>query len=407
MLVITAILSRFASTDSFGAFGFALALLTPILLLFNLNLRTLILTGTEANHAAQNDYFVLTVLLTVGFVLVSIVVGFLNEGETRLMIIGASVLKGVEMLTSISTASNYKRSRTDLVAVCQVVRTLVVVLAFALGFFVTKTVWIGLLIAGFASLILFILFDWTLTTLRGNVLRSSFTYQSLRSLNINFTSVGLVAAVPVINAMLQNTPRYILNDMGELGGVAVITVLMYAAMPGNLILTSLASVLTPRLNAFWNSAAHDKFARESFVGLCGAIVLGLCVLLSGWFLGEIVVTAIFTERYSGYQFELRLMLSAAIVWYACTMMNVAVVAGRGYAISLVTSTLGIVTVIAAYLWADQGEAEDICWVLILYIAGMLVRFLGLLTGYLWLLRQRPLVREPESLFVENSTKKTA
>jgi len=389
MMIISAILSRYASPESFGAFGYALALLTPLLLVFNLNLRTIVLTNTDENRNSQRDYFVLTVVLTILFLIVSLIISLLNDGEARLLIISASVLKSVEMLTSISTASNYKRLRTDLVAICQIARTIAILVSFSIVYYLTSEIWVALTLAGISSYFLYLILDWKLTTLRDEVSISAFHLTSLKRLNISVKSIGLVAAVPVINALLQNSPRYMLNDQGLLGDVGVVTILMYVAMPGNLILMSLSTVLIPMLNKQWFDGMRSSYLRTSLYGVAGAILMGGIVLLLGYYFGDLFIGTLFSETYTGHNTELSIMLSAAVLWYASTMLNVAVNAAKGYKISLFASCAGALVVAFSYSLLDQPGVSALSWALNIYLTGMLMRFILLACG-LFYISGRPL-----------------
>src|SRR5713226_3633904 len=140
------ILAKLGSPAVVGEFALGLAITAPIVMLTNLQLRTVQATDTGARFAF-GDYVALRLLGTTAFVLAVATVGMRYHGTTLAALLAVAAMKTSESLSDVGYGLLHGRERLDRIAQSQILRAVASVCAMW-----AVIVWTGSCLAGIAAL---------------------------------------------------------------------------------------------------------------------------------------------------------------------------------------------------------------------------------------------------------------
>lgn len=319
-LGVLVLLAKFASPEIQGQYFLALAIATPVVLFFGLELRGA-LVADAGNEFSFGNYRVLrrVMMFPAAIILLSWLLwqGMLGSPEPYLLILGGVFAAKIAWgLADLGWGTYQRRERLDLFATTVVLRGLTLIIPFGvllpLYFFrispehrAEGTALAAVLHALGVALVL-IFFD------RPRVLDSryfdlSWDWSSVRTLALQTLPLGVVALT--IN-LCDMFPRYIIEMeedgkrlLGYFGSLAYIT------LAGNLVILQAATAAANRISLFYQSDIN-RFLRLVGMLLGAALVIGAIVLTVAWLFGEFILRVLYTPEYASFQTEFQIIVLA-------------------------------------------------------------------------------------------------
>ena len=374
MLLIASIISKLGTAVDLGFFGYASAVLSPLYVLVSLNLRTLVITAND--NTDINAILFLRFLQFFIYLVLCFGISLFHDHELAKVVFVCSLLKGAELIVDLLYAGNLRINRVDIVAKSQILRSVVIVLCFFIIFNTTRDLWKSILISAVVSIAILRLYDWPRSSFQKIFRFKGFAAMNKTLLNLNFNNISFIAIAPLLDSLLQNAPRFALTAAGCIEEVAVFTVIWYTGMPGILIAMAFASVITPRLRIYWSDGDINNYTKYSIFGIVG----GLCIGLIGFFFvimfGDTLIGLVFSNEYTGFQYELGVMLIGCTFWFSSAMCGVALNSAQNYKAVLYSNLIGMCTCCAFLLFSMALFNSKLHWVLFAYCISMFARFLS-------------------------------
>jgi O-antigen/teichoic acid export membrane protein len=392
--LILALVTKVGTTAMAGQFALALAIVTPVFALANLQLR--IVLATDARRQFGFSQYLGLRLATAVFATAFIALLVGGDGYSRqlaLVTLALGLARALDAVSDIYYGLQQQRERMDRVATSLVLHGALQCLAFAVILHLTGSLPLATLGLLAASLVVLFGYDvprgrLVLSTSCGTTAAAEdsrkLSFRNARSILWLGLPIGIVTAA---NTLAGNVPRYALAYFVDESAVGIFAALFYLTVAGGMLMGAVAEPASPRLAALF--VAGDRTGFSALLGklvlLAGATGLaGLAVAVAG---GEWLLGILYTPEY-GRHMELFLWLMAsAVPAYIASVLGVGVNAMRRFAVQLPLPLVNLViTVLLALVLVPRsglvgaGQVVFASAVLSLVTTGLL---LGLLVRSAW------------------------
>ncbi|HAZ49443.1 MAG TPA: polysaccharide biosynthesis protein [Cyanobacteria bacterium UBA11369] len=382
MLVL---LAKFGSREIVGQFTLGLAVTAPIVMLTNLQLRSV--QATDAKHQYLfGDYLGLRLIGT-GLALLLIGGITLNAGyrwETSLVVFTIGLAKGFESISDVFYGLIQQHERMDRIAISMMIKGPLSLVLLGAGLYFTGSVlWgtVGLVIAW-----AFVLFAYDIRSgslllgreassllpptlkrgatqtktacavygskggMQSKIPNSLYPRWHLKTLNkLVWLSLPL-GLVMMLIALNGNIPQYFIEHYwgeGELGVFAAIAYLMVA---GNMVVNALGQSASPRLAKYYAAGNRSAF-RSLLVKLVviGAILGGAAILVA-LVAGREILTLLYRPEYAQQKDLFVWLMVAAGIGYISSFLGYGMTAARYFRIQIPLFAAATGTAAIACLW---------------------------------------------------------
>jgi O-antigen/teichoic acid export membrane protein len=345
-------LTKLSTPEVVGQYSLALAITTPLMILFNLQLRTILATDTK-NQFELAQYVDLRRLTNICFLLVLFIVLIILDYSlyTVLLTIIIGLSKIVESMSDIIYGLSQKNEDMKRIATSQIYRAVLSLISFVLLFYLTKNLLIsvtGILIS-WGGVLLF--YD---SKLLQQYHLSIFSFKKIKyNKNLLITSIPL-GIVLMLSSLNTNIPRifiekYLGND--QLGYYASIS---YIIVAGNIIITSLGQSMAPRLSKLANSNNLLAFNETLRKLVLFSFSLGLVCFIIVFFLGKNILSIIYTPEYAKHSNLLTWFTVVCTIDFTSTFFGYALTALKKFKIQPKIALVWTVTsVILSYFLIPQ------------------------------------------------------
>ncbi len=328
-----------------GHFAIASAVTVPIMVFFNLQLRTVVVSDARNEHEFA-DYFGLRVITVCLALACMVAIGALGnfDPQAKYALFGLCGVRILDGLGDIVHAYMQRFEKLNLMAVSLLLRGICTVAGIAIGMAVFKSLWAAVCCMFGLLLIEIAVFQmWALRKTRNEIahlnpgwvrLSPRFRAQDLRSISLLALPLGISA---VIGAFAAQIPLYIIDHKygsEALGKFAVIynplmamPIFIVAAFEG--VLAQLSAAAATKNVTLWRHLLGRLIGFASFSAL--ALVLGVRVL------GEPFLKMVYGPSYAA-QSSLFFVLAIGVgTGFVTTVLAASVLANRRFTTILVVS----------------------------------------------------------------------
>lgn len=330
-------LAKFGNTVMVGQFSLGLAVVTPVLMFSNLNLRAVQATDARREYGFS-EYLRLRVVSTaVAVALILAIVCFGKyESRTAAVILALAAAKSIETFSDIHYGLFQLNDRLDQTGRSMILRGLLSVSALAAGLYFTRNVFWGCAWMAVVWTAVLVLFDmrhgWRLVACtekpRQKVSKGFPRLAQLLSLALPMGIVTTIASV------IFHMPRYFVHSfMGE-HELGIFSAIAYATGSLTIVGDSLATSAVPRLARLYADGRVPEFRslllRLVAVG-CGIGVLGLVVAHGA---GAWLLTIFYNADYARQSPIFTILMGAAALHFAASMLTSGITSARWFRIQV-------------------------------------------------------------------------
>lgn len=342
---ILSLMTKLTEPAQVGHFALALALVTPVVMLLGLQLRSLQATDVVADFGLE-DYLGLRLLTAalglLGVLAISLALG--HRGQLLGIVAFVALAKTFDSVSNVFYGALHQRERLDLISVSQLLRgplsLALVALLLQAGRGVLGAV-VGM--ACTAALVL-ALYDIPVTRrLLGQeraaralrpagprpapppLLRPRFRLPVLRKLVVLALPLGVVM---LLLSLIGNLPRYFVERSHGAAELGIYSALAYLLAAGMTVVVAVGEAATPRLARAYAQRQRAAYAQLTQRLLLLALGLGGAGLLVALLGGRTLLTLLYTPAYAERQGTFLLVMAAAAVSYVASLLGYAVTAAR-------------------------------------------------------------------------------
>jgi O-antigen/teichoic acid export membrane protein len=351
-------LAKLGNSFMIGQFSLGLAIVTPILMFSNFDLRAVQATDAGRDYRFA-EYLRLRIVTTLcGLALIDCVVWFGKyEKQTALIILAVALAKAVETLSDIHYGLFQLNDRLDQTGRSMMLRGMVSVAALWVGLRLThELLWACICLAA-AWLGALLLFD----VRRGRRVVARTEIASLRRRHNGFKSewhllrlalpLGAVATITSINLHM---PRYFIHaHMGDYQ-LGIYSAIAYSTVAMTLVSDSLSHSTIPRLSRLYAATRIREF-RALLLRLLalasGAGLLGIAIV---HIFGARILTLIYSREYASNPEVFVLLTAAAAVQCAGSMLTSGITSARQFRIQVpLFIAMAASTALGCALWVPE------------------------------------------------------
>jgi O-antigen/teichoic acid export membrane protein len=332
MLVMMA---RLGSSRMVGQFALGLAISGPVMLLANLELRSIVSTDARREYRFQ-DYLGLRVLTTVlALLVVGMLAGGLGEsGETARVIAALGAYKAVEALSDLTYGLFQQQGRNDLMGRSLILRGLSSLAALGGSVGLSGSLLLGVLAMAVAGAVIFCLHDLPCSvtllhsqsgTRDGDSARPRWNRRILGRLAVQALPLGLMTMLFSLNT---NLPSLLLQRKSGIASVGVFAALLSLMSAGHVWINAIGHTVSTRVARTFAESDGRGFGRLLAGVFVAAGGLGIVGFLGALILGRPVLLLLFGTEYAKEAGTLQWLMGAGAASYLASSLSYSMIATR-------------------------------------------------------------------------------
>lgn len=310
--VILIFFARMTNQENLGQYALALAIVTPIFAVGNLQLRPLYIldVNSEQKYTYTHFYYLRLICSFIALACCLVLGLFFNVSILVLLLVG--LLKFFESYSDIIYAYYNAHDQTQLISKSLFLKGTLSVLAVAVGLY---------LFDFYTALILFLIVYLVVWLFIDNLYIQKIQEIKKMSLDLGIMKSAIPMGISLGIVTLQsNIPRLFLDQYASIEAVGIFTVLSYFIIVGSIFINSICQYLSPRLTHAWN---HNRayFKKLLSMALLIAGGLGLIAIFLSYFMGEFVLNLVYGAEYIAYADAFVLTMVAGFILYLATVLG--------------------------------------------------------------------------------------
>lgn len=346
------VLAKLGTPQMLGQFTLALALLSPVILFFNLNLRGLQASDTKQEYFFY-DYLLLRIITTTLALCVVVSLVFLGDYQrvTAIIIVFVGLAKAIESISDIFYGLFQQKERMDNIAQSIIFRSLLSFITLSLTLYLTNSLKWAVIGWTITTIITLFVFDIPTSNVFANVnfkqQLSQIYQQTLEEYNIsllynkwqkllNLINFSLpVGGIMMLLAISTNMPRYCIEyylGQRELGIFAAIA---YIPTSGIIVVSALGQSALTRLAKYYTKGDKIAYIKLIFQLIFIGVGLGLFGILIAIFAGKPILTLVYQSEYAEKSDVLLLLMFWVFFSYIGTFLGYAITAARVFRSTLI------------------------------------------------------------------------
>ena len=310
--VILIFFARMTNQENLGQYALALAIVTPIFAVGNLQLRPLYIldVNSEQKYTYTHFYYLRLICSFIALACCLVLGLFFNVSILVLLLVG--LLKFFESYSDIIYAYYNAHDQTKLISKSLFLKGTLSVLAVAVGLYLFDF-YTALILFLFVYLVVWLVIDNLYIQKTQEIKKMSLDLGMMKSAIPMGISLGIVT-------LQSNIPRLFLDQYASIEAVGIFTVLSYFIIVGSIFINSICQYLSPRLTHAWN---HNRayFKKLLSMALLVAGGLGLIAIFLSYFMGEFVLNLVYGAEYVAYTDAFVLTMVAGFILYLATVLG--------------------------------------------------------------------------------------
>lgn len=310
--LILIMFARLGDNVSLGNYALALAIVSPVFAIFNLQLRPLyILDANSSKKYTYANFYYLRCLSSFLAIITCVIVSLYYSVSIFVLILVA-FLKLLESYSDIIYAYYNAHDKTKLISKSLILKSILSLLG----------VYFGLLYFNFyVALMIFVAAYFSVWFFLDNIYIRRTNELNFTKIDFSIMSVAIPMGISLGIVTLQgNMPRLFLDKYVSIEKVGVFTILSYFIIIGSIFINSICQYLSPRLTRAWNDdIAFFKKILSSMLAL--SFILGIIAIVFSKYLGVYFLLFFYGEKYLTYENELNKIMVAGLFLYLSTVIG--------------------------------------------------------------------------------------
>lgn len=346
------LIAQLTSIEVLGDYSLALAIVTPILLFFGLQLR-----GVQATDAANQFSFSSYIhlrLIGVALSLATIlgVCAFIDGWPMRWILLATACFRCIEFLADVYYGNLQRNERMHLIGQSTLLRNSImfIILLACLALHINLS--LGLLLSAAFGFIAHRIIDTPSVRNPVDNYDLAETNEAGRGLTLwRLTALSLPLGITMILVSLESSiPRFVLAASFDSATLGVFAGIAYAAIAGRTILVAFGQAISPRMAHSFATRNMHSFGQLSMQLLLLALSLGLLGLLAAHFVGPQILVLILGLDFMDRNGELMILMTAACLSLIASALGYCLTAARRFAVQAPLYGGTVLVLFLASIW---------------------------------------------------------
>lgn len=310
-------ISKLSSINTLGQFTLALAIVSPVFMFSNLQLRGVQVTDSKGDWKFS-DYFTLRFLsniLSVFFLLFLYI--FVKIDVILLLLL--CLLKCIEGISEIFNSRQQLNEQMKMVSISFILKGLSIILSTFVGLYFFDNLYFGLFLAVIINLLILFFNDYRncKSFLEGQKI-FNLDKKNIYSLFLKALPLGVVMLVLSLNT---NSLKYYVEYFLGTKVQGIYSSLTYVIVLGTFVLSATAQTILPRLGKYYNENKLVEFKSIAIRFIFISILLGIISYVGSLLFSEIILKILFSNSFLEYTYLFKLIMFSTIFIYAASSLG--------------------------------------------------------------------------------------
>lgn len=339
---ILIVIAKFGSPEMVGIFTLALAITAPIVLLFRFDLRSVVASDSNDDYSFD-DYYSLSIISTMFFIVTTITISlfYAPNWEIVFVIIVFSLARAIESMSEVMYGQMQKHERLDLTAKSRIIKGIISLTLFLIIMAVTQNLVLATSGYFISWLIIYIIYDYPMAALFG---RFSFKFTKKKLLALFLLSIPLGFA-QLIGSLGSNVPRYFLEYFHDPKLLGFLGAIMYIISAGNNFVLAISAAILPKLSRHYSNYEIKDFIKLLVQFMLFILSLTSVALIIVRFVGEDILTLIYTVEYGQYGTEFFYFTVLGLIMYASQVLDSGLISTRVFKVQPYINLIALISII--------------------------------------------------------------
>lgn len=340
-------ISKMSEISSLGNFTLALAIVSPVFMFSNLQLRGVQVTDT-LEEWRFSDYFFLRFVSNALSIIFLICVCLIVKVDIGLILL-LSLLKSIEGFSEVFNSRQQLHEQMRLVSISFMLKGLSIIISTFLGLYFFKSIELGLALAIIINLLILYLNDYKNCKL---LLSDQKIFKrdnaKLKSLLKKAFPLGIVMLILSLNT---NSLKYYVEYFLGTENQGVYSSLTYVIILGNFVLSAIAQTILPRLGRFYNENQFNSFKSIAFKFILISIGIGVISFIMSYLFSDLILTLLFNKKFLDYSVLFKLIMFSTIFIYCASSLGYILTSMREYKVQpFINMTVLLSNLIFGYIF---------------------------------------------------------
>lgn len=324
--VILILLAKLTTPQEVGLFSLGLALITPLYMLTNLQLRSVLATDAQKQHAFSTYLSLRYITISLTYFIFLVFLLFRGDSwQTYLFLLTLGAAKMIESISDLFYGYMQQQERMDYIAISMIGKALGGMIIVAVLLFFSSNLTLAMAGLGGVWLLGLLMYDIPITVFLGGSYYPVFQGSKLKFLLNQTLSLGVVMMVVSLNS---NIPRYFIEYYLNQELLGYFSAVSYLMVVGNTIINALGQALMVRLAQLYAQKqylAFQKLLLQTLILSLSLGILGIMVAIGG---GKLLLTWLYRPEYATYTPLFIWLMVVAAVNYLNSFLGYGMTAAR-------------------------------------------------------------------------------
>lgn len=317
------ILAKLAGPKDVGQFTLGLAVVAPVFMLSNLQLRSLQATDAKEKHKF-NEYLGLRIATSMLSILAITIYALFQKNDSAWVIAVIGVAKSFEAVSDIVYGLLQKQENSAKIAFSLVLKGVFSVFSIGTIYYVSQNLLLATLALAASWLIILLFVDLRFAK-EATSINPKFDLSNLKSI----IKVAFPLGVTMMLISLQtNVTRYFLEHYTDEFTLGIFGALSYVVVVGSIAINSIGQAVSPRMAKHWSMNEIASFLKILRPLLLLAFSMGAVSILLTALFGVFFVTKIYSEEFAKSNDVLIVLMIGASLFFISSVVGYAMTAAR-------------------------------------------------------------------------------
>lgn len=376
--ILLILLAKLGGEQILGVYALALAVVSPVFALTNMNLRAVQATDAEETVNFESYYkfrYISSICAILVCFLIAVVV-YGNKLDICLAIVCLSFYKYFESKSDLVHGFFQGQERMDLIAQSIMIRGVGNILIIATVYYITQNLVLSLAISILKSWVVYYFVD------KKNYLclyqKRDYVDKKMSDIFLISWPLGLVVFANTLNL---NIPRYVIAHYYDETMVGIFASISYFIVAGATLVNAIGQSAVPRLAklGITNMLAFKNLSRQIFLLI---FLVGITGVLIAHYFGDWILRLVYTDAISNYNSLFIQIMMSGVAVYSSVAIGCSLTALRDFRlqgffsiINIIIMTFTSLFLISSYGLAGAAAAIGITHLVKMFIAWLRMRFI--------------------------------
>jgi O-antigen/teichoic acid export membrane protein len=332
------LIAKFTNNFYLGQYTLVLAIITPLFLFSNMQLRSLIITDKENGENLQTYLSFRVLSLTLLWFFLFIISIFINVDKSILFLVLG--IKSIEGISDIFNAKYQQKEVMHYITTSVSLKSIAGLIGMLCGFLIWKNInaafWVSLL---FTFLVFLIIDIKMIVRIENLSFKLNFEYQKIKNIFILALPLALVSLIISFNSSIS---KFYIEALMGTEAQGIFSAVAYTMILGTFIANAVGQSFAPRLSKYFKENKFSQFYSLQKKFLLFNIILGVLGVCFAFLFGEFVLNILYNETIAKYNNLFILIMISAVFVYVATALGYTLTAMRAFKIQPIINIFSLI-----------------------------------------------------------------